>query len=94
MKSYETHPGGDTPNMADGTVRRAAERVVLACRALSAAANDLHVAHAQSGITDVDHAADAVGAETERVCQLAEELSRLATELGGVTLASATEPAS
>jgi hypothetical protein len=62
-------------------VRRASERVTLACKALSAAANDLRVAHARSGVSAVDDVADQVGVETERVCELAEELAKLARNL-------------
>ena len=75
--------------MADAEVTRAAERVTLACRALAAAANDLRIAQAHIGVTAVDDAADMVGAETERVCELAEELAALAANLRGV-LALAT----
>jgi hypothetical protein len=35
-------------------------------------------------LTTVDDAADMVGAETERVCELAEELASLALNLRGV----------
>lgn len=69
-------------------VTRAAERVELACKALTAAATDLRVAHRQSGLSAVDDAADMVGVETERVCELAEELARLATNLRGVRAAA------
>ena len=50
--------------MADAEVSRAAERVMLACKALAAAANDLRIAQAHTGMTAVDDAADLVGAET------------------------------
>lgn len=70
--------------MGDVRVTRAAERVELACKALTAAATDLRVAHRQSGLSAVDDAADMVGVETERVCELAEELVTLATNLRGV----------
>jgi hypothetical protein len=70
--------------MADAEVSRAAERVMLACRALAAAANDLRIAQAHTGMTAVDDAADLVGAETERVCELAEDLASLASNLGGL----------
>ncbi|MCW3033265.1 MAG: hypothetical protein JWM60_1610 [Solirubrobacterales bacterium] len=80
MRSYQTRPGGD-PQNTDAEVRRASERVTLACKALSAAANDLRVAHARSGMSAVDDAADRVGTETERVCELAEELAKLAGNL-------------
>jgi hypothetical protein len=70
---------GVTP---DDGVRRASERVTLACRALNAAVRELRVAHKQSGIAVVDDAADSVAAETERVCELAEEVEKLAANLG------------
>jgi hypothetical protein len=66
---------------AEGDVRRAAERVTLACRALSTASNDLRVAYKRSGAMAVDDAADQVRAETERVCELAEELVELGRNL-------------
>jgi hypothetical protein len=83
MRSYETKPGGDPPDTSGVEVSRASERVTLACKALSAAANDLRVAHARSGMSAVDDVADQVGAETERVCELAEELVKLARNLPG-----------
>lgn len=67
-------------NDAEG-VRRAAERVRLACRALDAAATDLRVAHGRDGLTAVDKAADTVEAETERVCEMAQDLAKLASNL-------------
>jgi methyl-accepting chemotaxis protein len=70
-------------------VRRASERVSLACRALSAAANDLRVAHSRNSVSAVDDAADQVGAETERVCELAEELGKLAENLRHLPLQAA-----
>jgi hypothetical protein len=69
---------GQTP---EDDVRRAAERVTLACRALSTAASDLRVAHRRSGMMALDDAADQVAAETERVCELAEELVKLGRNL-------------
>jgi hypothetical protein len=62
-------------------VTRAAERVTLACRALSAAATDLHVAYIRCGLTAVDKAADSLEAETERVCEMADEVANLAANL-------------
>jgi hypothetical protein len=67
--------------MQDVDIARAAERVSLACRALSAAANDLYVAHRRDGAT-LDDNAHELEAETERVCELAEQLSALAQRLG------------
>ncbi|HEY4427111.1 MAG TPA: hypothetical protein VGN08_02800 [Solirubrobacteraceae bacterium] len=66
---------------SDVRVKRAAERVTLACRALSAAANDLRVAHKQTQASAVDDAAQSLEVETERVCQLAEELESFAMAL-------------
>ena len=84
-------PGGaaapDTTPQAD--VRRAAERVTLACRALAAAANDLRIAHMRSGASPVDAAAEQVRLETERVCELADEVVKLARNIAGVPLAAA-----
>lgn len=62
-------------------VTRAAERVGLACKALSAAATDLRVAYLRSGLTAVEKAADGLEAETERVCEMAEEVATLGTNL-------------
>jgi predicted transcriptional regulator of viral defense system len=86
VKPYDSDPPSvdlDVPGME---VRRASERVTLACKALSAAANDLRVAYSRSGMTTVDDAAETVGAETERVCELAEELEKLARNLRGRSL--------
>jgi pilus assembly protein TadC len=47
---------------------------------LSAAADDLAVARRRDGMP-IDDAAQSVEAETERVCELAEELRKLAWEL-------------
>jgi hypothetical protein len=88
MRSYEDKLGGD-PQDPGVEVRRASDRVTLACKALSAAANDLHVAYARSGMTVVDDVADQVGVETERVCELAEELAKLARNLQSRSLAPA-----
>lgn len=66
---------------AENDVRRASERVTLACRALSSAASDLRVAYMRSGAMAVEDAVDQVRAETERVCELAEELSKLSRTL-------------
>jgi hypothetical protein len=89
MRSYEDKPGGDPQDTPGVEVRRASERVTLACKALSAAANDLRVAYARSGMTVVDDVADHVGVETERVCELAEELAKLARSLQSRSLAPA-----
>jgi hypothetical protein len=63
--------------MPNADVARAAERVSLACRALSAAANDLHVAR-QRDDPAIQDGAHELEAETERVCELAAQLSELA----------------
>lgn len=62
-------------------MRRAAERVTLACRALSTAASDLRVAYKRDGAPAVDEVGEQVRGETERVCELADELVKLANEL-------------
>jgi hypothetical protein len=66
---------------SEDAVRRASERVTLACRALTEAVRDLRVAHKQRPIPAVDDAADSVAAETERVCELGEEVAKLAANL-------------
>jgi hypothetical protein len=77
MMLDESYPGRKN-------AERAAERVALACRALSGAANDLRVAHAQNKMVAVDDAAQMLESEVERVCELAEELSSLAMNLRGL----------
>ena len=72
-------------------VQRAAERVTLACRALSAAADELRRAQARTKIATVDAAASMLDQETERVCELAEDLAILATNLNWSAVA--VEPA-
>lgn len=80
--------------MIEVGMQRAAGRVTLACRALSAAADDLRLEYAQYKMTAVGDAAQMVEAETDRVCALAEELANLATNLRGLpVLATAGEPA-
>ena len=75
-------PGyGSARTDSEDDVKRAAERVTLACRALSTAANDLRIAHRRSGTMALEDAADQVNAETERVCELAEELVKLGRNL-------------
>jgi hypothetical protein len=66
--------------VTDPGITRAAERVNLACKALSAAANDLAVAKLRDDLP-VDHAVEELDAETERVCAMAEELGELAWKL-------------
>ncbi len=70
-------------------MRRAAERVTLACRALSAAANDLSVAYLRTGRSSVDDAVEQVRWETERVCELADEIAKLAKNLTAAPLTAA-----
>jgi hypothetical protein len=62
-------------------IERAAERLTLACRALSAAATDLSVAKRRDG-APVDDAAQELDIEIEHICALAEELSRRVSGLG------------
>ena len=66
--------------MAEAGIDRGTERVQLACRALSAAAKDLHVALDRDGMP-VEDATHALEAEAVRVCELAEELGELAEKL-------------
>jgi capsule polysaccharide export protein KpsE/RkpR len=79
VASQITKRAGREP--AGDSIHRAADRVSLACRALSEATTELRVAHRQSGMTLADDAADQVSVETERVCELAGELQKLATNL-------------
>jgi hypothetical protein len=67
--------------MKDAGIRRASERVTLACKALSAAADDLAVAARRDGLL-VDETVRSLEVERERVCELAEELSNRARSLG------------
>ena len=59
-------------------ITRAAERVTLACRALSAAADDLAVAARRDGADLDEDTVNSLQAERERVCELSEELVDLA----------------
>ena len=68
--------------MADAGINRATERLMLACRALSGAADDLYVAFRRDAMP-VERAAYALEAEAERLCELAEQLARLAQHLSG-----------
>lgn len=84
--------------MTDPQLMRAAQRVTLACKALSEAANDLRVAQRRDSRQleqelEVDDAATSLEVETERVCQLAEELGGLAAALGTRPAAAATATA-
>jgi hypothetical protein len=72
--------------MRDAGIRRASERVTLACKAMSAAADDLAVAARRDGLL-VDETVQSLERERERVCELAEELSNRARSLS--TLARA-----
>jgi hypothetical protein len=66
--------------MTEPGISRAAERVSFACKALSAAANDLAVASRRDGLP-VEGAIADLDAETERVCEMAEELGQRAWKL-------------
>lgn len=68
-------------------MRRAAERMTLACRALTAAAKDLHVAYARTSAPVLLDATHQVRTETERVCELAAELEKLGRGLATRPLA-------
>lgn len=81
VTSHKIGPGAGEQERPDAALLRAAERVELACRALAAATNDLRVAHDRNKRVPVDNAADMAAAETERVCELAEELTQLAMNL-------------
>jgi hypothetical protein len=67
--------------MAGADVRRAAERMRLACRAMSAAAADLQVARGRDEAMIESAAPEELAAQTERVCEMADELSALARQL-------------
>jgi hypothetical protein len=69
--------------MRDEAFERAAGRVTLACRALSAAVDDLAVAHRVNDM-EGDERAQELEVERERVCQLAEELTRRVEGLGAL----------
>lgn len=62
-------------------IERAAERLTLACRALSGAANDLAVAKRRDGVP-VEDAARELDVEIEHICALAEQLERRVAGLG------------
>jgi hypothetical protein len=81
VRRYATYPGGDGSKLRSDEVARAAERVTLACTALSSAVNELRVAHTRNKTTVVESAARMVEAETERVCEMAEEVAKLASNL-------------
>jgi hypothetical protein len=91
MRSYETHPGVEQQDATEG-IRLASERVTLACRALAAAAEELRVVRDRTRMTSVEDAADMVAGETERVCEMAEELAKFATNLGRRRLVTAGHP--
>jgi hypothetical protein len=69
--------------MRGAGIVRAAERLALACRALSAAADDLAVAQRRDGIP-VDDAANELNTEIEHICELADQLERRAASLGAL----------
>jgi hypothetical protein len=68
--------------MSDAGISRATERATLACRALSAAADDMYVAFRRDGMP-VKRVAYALEAEAERVCELAQQIERLAERAAG-----------
>lgn len=72
--------------MRDAGIRRASERVTLACKAMSAAADDLAIAAQRDGLL-IEETVQSLEVERERVCELAAELSNRARSLG--TLARA-----
>jgi hypothetical protein len=72
--------------MRDAGIRRASERVALACKAMSAAADDLAVAARRDGLL-IEETVQSLEVERERVCELADELSNRARSIG--TLARA-----
>jgi len=60
---------------------RATERVSLACRVLKAAANDVLIAGSNEN-ESLEHAAQDLAVEIERVCELADQLERCAANVG------------
>jgi hypothetical protein len=66
--------------MKESGLIRAAERLSLACRALSAAANDLMVAQHRDGMA-LEDTVHELETEIVRVCELAEELERSAASV-------------
>jgi hypothetical protein len=63
--------------MTNPGLSRAVERVSLACKALSAAGNDLAIASRRDGLP-VEGVAGDLEVERERLCEMAEELGELA----------------
>jgi hypothetical protein len=90
VRRYETYPGKDGSKLRDGEVARAAERVTLACTALSSAVEELRIAHTRNKMAVVEAAARMVEAETERVCEMAEEVAKLASNLRNLPSPSPT----
>jgi hypothetical protein len=72
--------------MTDPGLSRAVERVSLACKALSAAGNDLAIASRRDGLPVEGVAAD-LEVERERLCGVAEALGELAWKLSLVPAA-------
>jgi hypothetical protein len=66
--------------MTNPGLSRAVERVGLACDALSAAGNDLCIASHRDGLP-VSRVAGDLAAERERLCEMADELGKLAYRL-------------
>jgi hypothetical protein len=93
VKPYDPADGTSVDHDVPGAeVRRAFERVALACKALSAATNDLRVAYSRSGMTRVDDAAETLGVEPERICELADELLKLTRDVRGQSLLAEAAP--
>ena len=78
--------------MQDALTSRAVGRVTLACRALSAAVDDLAAAHRRYGAASGD-AAHELEAERERVCELAEQLAKRAEGLKVLAPAATSDAA-
>ncbi len=73
---------------AEGDLRRAGKRITLAGLALSAAANDLRVAHIRTGADAVGEAVELARRETERVGELAEGVTKLGKRVAERPLAA------
>jgi soluble P-type ATPase len=67
--------------MRTAPIIRATERVSLACQVLMAAANDVLIAGSNEN-GSLEHAAQDLAVEIERVCELADQLERCAANVG------------
>jgi soluble P-type ATPase len=67
--------------MRTAPIIRATERVSLACQVLKAAANDVLIAGSNEN-GSLEHAAQDLAVEIERVCELADQLERCAANVG------------